>query len=318
MIRPTTLLSRLSDRATGRTPAQPVATESRAGGIQPVAQPPSETALEIPQGPLPDGWLGSILAEGDNAPDKARKGQAGFIHVSSLIGFCSRQHAILRLHTDQPVVRGGITGGHRVMFALGRAAETHVRDSVISARRRDVLGQWSCACGHAKHSGYYPERSCPKCEKRLNRYGEMTLFDNEAKVVGNPDLLLREGRLIVPVEIKSMNKKEWDGLTGPKGDHVFQVVAYARMLKRLRYPVHDKAVIVYVAKDFVFGSPYKEFQVDTENAFLAEQWEQARQAAIEAHSAVETQVLPQRSLCQTHTSSLAKSCACVAQCFSRE
>jgi hypothetical protein len=266
---------------------------------------------------LPDNWLRAILAEGDNAPDRARMGQAGYIHVSSLIGFCSRQHAVLRLHVDQPVIRS-VTGGHRVMWRLGRAAEEHVRDSIIKARRSQVMGEWSCVCGETKHRGYMPDRSCTRCGKRVNRYGEMAVFDTEAKIVGNPDLLLREEGLLVPVEVKSINKKDWEALTAPKGDHVFQVVAYARMLKALNYRMHQHAVIVYVCKDFVFGAPYKEFHVEIDAPHLVAQWEAARQAAMAAHAAVESGVLPPRVLCTSPDSTLAKGCPCMAQCFLRE
>ena len=309
------LLSRLSRIAQPVAPAEPPATAGRAARGAAQGAAPASARSADPY--LPANWLRSILAAGDAQPDRTRRGAEGHIHVSGLIGFCAREHVILRLHSDQPVLNN-VDAGMRIVWALGRAAEHHVRDSVISIRRNDVMGVWRCPCGETKHTGYRPSVNCRRCQKSVHVYGEMTLFDEEAGVSGNPDVLIREGQFIVPVEIKSMNKKEWDTLAAPKGDHVFQVMGYAAILRRLRYPVHRNAIIVYVSKDYMFGSPYKEFQIDTESRSLNAQWERSRQEAIAAHAATASGVIPARTMCQTVDSTRAKTCKCTLQCFSRD
>ena len=264
---------------------------------------------------LPDSFFRDMVDAADRTADTSRSGQDGYIHVSSLIGFCTRRHALLRAD-GSPLLRS-VHGGNRVVWAMGRSAETHVRTQVLSTRRSDALGIWGCPCGREKHRGHFPTKLCPKCERSLSHYGEFTLWDHEAKIVGNPDLVLRQNGVYAVLEIKSMKRDEWKTLTGPKGDHVFQAAFYVDAMRREGFPVYDNVHILYVAKDYVHGSPYKEFVVNTRDAALAAQLQSAREWAMAAHNAVESNVLPTRTLCQQPTSPTAKTCPMVTQCFMR-
>src|SRR6476620_1223887 len=107
---------------------------------------------------LPDNFVKDILDKSDKAPEKSRAGTyKEHVHVSSLAyNFCPRQYAIAI--KEKLSLYESLTGGHRVTFALGRAAEKHVRDGFIeSYGRQNVYAKWECECGNSYREGFFKE-----------------------------------------------------------------------------------------------------------------------------------------------------------------
>lgn len=217
---------------------------------------------------------------------------------------------------DMPMIRS-VTGGHRVMWRVGRAVEKHIREQYIAGRQhQDIFGNWSCRCGAATHTGFYPTRQCNLCETRLYIYDEFPLFDREARIVGNPDLLTRfEGEYVV-VEIKSMTKSQWDALTEPLADHIFQASWYRWLMANLGYPTRKEVVFVYCTKEFKFGVPYKEFHVDVTTPGRVNLILDLRAQVMDLNAHMEAGTVPVREICATPTCTTAKNCPVSATCWS--
>lgn len=215
---------------------------------------------------LSEDFLTALVSAQDARVEAPRTlgNRDGLTHLSSLLNVCPREHVLARrfnISRPEPV-----TGGHRIVWKFGRAVEDHVRDSLLAAReRRGVYGIWKCVCKHTSHQGYYPPAAtCPRCRQGLNHYHEIALIDPDNGVVGSPDMLLVERGWFLPVEVKSMNKEDFDRLTAPVPDHALQVAGYWRILHVLGYRVMPEARLIYVRKEFLWGGRnrvYKEFTI---------------------------------------------------------
>lgn len=265
---------------------------------------------------LAPDFLRQTLDQQDRVPERTRTSIPGYMHVSSLTNMiCPRQYAIL-IREDRPVFRS-VTGGHRVMWNIGRSVETHIRTQYLrGTRRAGVFGKWACPCGDTVRQGFFAkDHRCPNCNKIASVYGEFTLFDHDAKIVGNPDMLVEVQKRFVVVEIKSMTSKQWEDLKNPLGDHIFQAGMYRHMLALNGYQAHTHVAFLYCTKDFKWGSPYKEFHVDVTTPERVRLFENARDYArmLAGHAAAGT--LPPRERCQTTTSKEAQTCPVLASCF---
>ena len=216
---------------------------------------------------------------------------------------------------------------HRLLWKIGRAVEKHIRDTIIDAVDfQGVLGGWQCACEATSYVGEHTEQACPKCQKRCDTYCEISLMDDAAKVAGHPDMLLVVERHVHVMEIKSINKKDFDALEGPLPDHVFQAGSYVKMLKEtvdgLPHPVSDTAIFVYGCKDFSFkGQPYKEYHVAISKNPISKAIKQAWAEAHATHvfKSTQTKGLPPRwAACHCKDTATAKGCPCVVNCFARK
>jgi hypothetical protein len=277
---------------------------------------PRQPQLPNLPAPLPSDLVCSVLDAQDTVPERDRSSQPGYMHVSSLTDMmCPRRYAIL-VREERPIYRS-VTGGHRVMWNIGRSVEAHIRTQYLrGTRRRGVFGKWACPCGEEERMGFYAaDRRCGTCNKPLSVYRELALFDHDAKIVGNPDMLLDYAERLVVVEIKSMNAKQWDEIKNPLGNHVFQAGMYRHLLALNGYQTHNQVSILYCTKDFKWGSPYKEFHVDVTTPERVRLFENARDYArmLAGHAAAGT--LPPRERCDTTTSKEAQSCPVVASCF---
>lgn len=281
------------------TPPAPGAIQRRAG------QP------EMP--PLTGDTFKDILDQEDNRPQRSRIGGNGYVHASSLIGLCARQYALATRYEVE--ITEDVHGGHRVVWAMGRAAERHVRDQFIKARQRQgIYGKWECRCGQTEHIGTVPNFKCGTCDKPLHTYKEAPIFDHDRRIVGNCDLPFFLDRHMVITEIKSMNKKDFEALERPKPDHVHQAKLYHYLYSHNGFRMHEKALVHYVCKDFKWGSPYKTYAIDmhqqgpetmlADALAIAEQLRDARNGR-----------LPERTVCSTPESRAAKKCPVAHLCF---
>lgn len=280
-------------------------------------QPPAPPAgLRRAMPVIPDNYIKETLLRKDTEPQQSRLNHPGYTHVSSLINICVRQYVLAGRYEVQAVER--VTGGHRVMWKMGRAIEDHVRSQFIEGQgRTGIYGVWKCKCGNINHLGMFPSRTCNSCGTEATRYFEPVLHDEENKIVGSPDITFLVGRFyFVPVEIKSMNKADWDALEAPLPDHVAQAAMYRRLYQRKGFTVHDNVKFIYVTKDFKYGDPYKEFQVDCTEPLIVSMVEGMEAAAHSIKVSNEQRLLPPRSVCRSATNSRAKSCPCAHLCFS--
>jgi hypothetical protein len=263
---------------------------------------------------LPEKYLTEVLDAADRVPEKTRAALPGYTHVSSLLGLCPRQLVLMR-REDRPLFNS-VTGGHRVMWRIGRAVETHIRDQFVTARRRrGIIGQWKCRCEETVRVGFHQSVVCPKCNGSTDNYHELPLFNHAAKVVGNPDLLIENNGAVVVVEIKSMNADQFGEITSPIGNHVFQAGMYHDLLPGMGYRPHKQVVIIYCTKQFKYGSPYKEYHVDVTTPALRADRESAVEGAAEVAQAMDADTLPPRTLCSGPTSSMARTCPVVTTCM---
>lgn len=265
---------------------------------------------------LPHDLFKSMLDAEDRAPEKSRKGRPGFLHVSSLIGMCARAQVLSVLHGVE--VHEAVTGQHRVMWKFGRAVEAHVRDTVIRAKNyADVYGVWKCVCGRTEETGFFNRtRICNTCKGKLDVYGELTLYDQEAGIVGNPDLLMRHNGPFVIKEIKSITGDDWNKLEAPLGDHVFQAAMYHHLMKKNGHPVYDEVVIFYTSKHFTkWGSPYKEFHVNVATPHIQQQVTDAVALALSVKVGNAQRAAPPRTVCTVETCTRAKNCPAMNLCF---
>lgn len=284
---------------------------------------------EAPPVPIPEthgeNFVTSKVWSMDAKPETIRGG-AGYIHGSSLIGLCPRRQCLTTL--------AGAAGvkvprsADRLVWAIGRAVEAHIRTQFITAMDRvGVVGVWSCKCGKTKTEGIFVRRSkCEVCRGSLLKYGELSLLDHDARIAGNPDLMyLRPDTLkLRTVEIKSINKKEFDALTAPKADHVTQSMIYRRLAARNEMDVDNSTTIIYGCKDYSFrGSPYREFYVPVlpqHEAQLDRMWADAGavKAFLKGMEEEGTATLPPRlALCTSALTTTAKGCDQCGACFAR-
>lgn len=304
-------MSRLLDFVSGRAPPSQDTVS------------PIRSVVSAPMPVIPQNFMIDILDAMDRAPEVKRLGNGEgdyghYTHVSSLIDICARQHA-LAAHDDR-VIQESVTGGHRVMWAMGRYVEKHIRAQYLKAGGgRNAFGRWKCVCENEEHVGHRPyQRMCLQCKQALDQYHEFTLLDHDNWVKGNPDLLtVFPGEWFVPVEIKSMNKKDFDALTAAKGDHIFQVGHYRRMLALNGFRTHTHGVIVYCVKEFKYGSPYKEFHVDLTTPSVTNIIDASIDVARQLRHSRETGSIPPRTMCAAHSDSRAKQCPFLVSCFSR-
>lgn len=291
---------------------------------------PTDETITAPRGlvprmpDIPEDYIKSTVIRMDTAPQQSRlsgrDGDAhpGYTHVSSLIGVCTRAYALAQRFQVEAVE--SVTGGHRVMWKIGRAVEKHVRTQFIEGQgRQGVYGRWVCLCEGIDHLGMFPARTCQRCGQQATRYKEPVLCDDENKIIGSPDITFLVGRYyFVPVELKSMNKKDWDALTAPLPDHIMQAAMYRDLYKTKNFLVHDKVKFVYTTKDFKWGDPYKEYQIDCTQPHIESLIQDMKDAARAIRVARETRTLPQRTICQTAGNTRAKGCPVAHLCFSMD
>jgi len=301
----------------------------RSRPVQQVADRPS-----IPEGAgisssaptIENDVLKEMLERSDRVPVETRSGGSkqegieGYSHVSSLIGCCEREQ-VISYQYGLPLSEE-VQGAMKVVWALGRAAEKHVKDGIIASRGgMGIYGVWSCRCGGSKVRDLNkPNEShkCTRCGGSLTRYEEPLLVDHTAGVIGSPDITLVERGWYMVIEVKSMNKEQFDKLKEALADHILQAMMYRELYRLAGMQVFPFVKILYVRKDFQWKtkdkSIYKEYRIE------ADEWEGQvqslfRRAGIIARSN-RARTLPRREICDTIDCKKAKSCRRANLCFS--
>lgn len=264
---------------------------------------------------LPENFVKSKLDKEDKTPTQNRAATyTTHVHVSSLAqNFCPRQYAIA-LKEDLALYES-VTGGHKVTWELGRAAEKHVRAGFINQYGlKHIYAQWRCDCKKTVREGFYREISCEECGKPVDIFEEPDIWDDEHGVKGHPDLVFNYRQTLFVMEIKSMNKKDWEALTEPLPTHILQAGMYPRLLRNKGLKVSPVVTFVYVGKEFVWGSPYKEFHVDMSDPKYVKMHDDMLLEAKKIKDYVEKDI-PLERICQTINGSMAKKCPVSFRCF---
>ena len=286
--------------------------------------PPNEPTVSITSNlrrPISEGVnLKNVLDAGDNRHEAPRSGNE-YAHLTSLVNACARK--LVLMDQGNTPVHQRVTGGHRVMWKMGRFIERHIRDTYIREAGTDaVMGLWTCRCGETVTRPMIGSLlpTCSVCSSMASRYMEYTVKDHEYLIAGNPDLIVleRDGALTV-VEIKSMNGPDFNELEAPLGAHSIQAAAYRRLLLTLGHNVSDRVVVLYCTKLFVFGSPYKEFVVDPHSPVIQNSLEDIWRVAALRRDYRSNGLPPKRPSCDRSgfNAKPAVSCPLVAECFAR-
>ena len=207
----------------------------------------------------------------------------------------------------------------KIVWALGRAAESHVRKSLIDALgKHKFYGKWSCKCGSTTHKGTYSKVHCNSCNSHTNIYNEFTILDDGYLISGNPDLIFIDDNTMTIIEIKSINKKDFDKLEAPVMNHAIQSSRYVYLLRRLGFKVNTESKVIYVCKDYLFGVPYKEYSIDTSLPRYKLPFDEEIEQLLKFNSYRTTNEIPKRELCNSALSPMAKKCPSCNSCFSRD
>lgn len=281
---------------------------------QPIERTVEPEQVEQPR--LPADWITDMLNRQDAVPEHGRAGRGNYIHVSSLVDLCARQYYLARRYqVDRPE---RITGGHQTTFAIGRALEAHVKRHIMADRSLGgIWGMWACACGHSRGIGLHrTDRTCERCGRPMDRYEEPVLRDEEYRIIGRPDVTLHEGRAFkVVLEIKSMARDRWDRLTAPLADHMLQALMYRWLYQRQGYAVYDHVILLYITKDFRYGSPYKEFHAHADHDHHRLMVDDALALAVQVRDAVQEDRPPPRERCERPDCAAARNCPVASLCF---
>lgn len=278
---------------------------------------------EIKRAPNTDEVYGDAIRSSKVHTRPMRSGD--YLHVSDLIHRCVRARALLELN-QITMPRQTITLSDRMTFAMGDAIHDEAKALAREGSPNLVWGKWSCKCGYLQHEDpctfaeVEPEE-CPHCRTAVDRYQEVSIFDDEFGIVGNPDLLfwLPRQQAFHVSEIKSIADAQWKELRRPKPEHILQVVFYWLLCRRKGMPVTDQVSIIYFTKGWLFGnqSNYKEFLVDPQAELhrLDDMITDAK-AYKAAKAAVSDMTLLPVKTCATSDAKPAKSCGACELCFS--
>lgn len=269
-----------------------------------------------------EGYITQAVLSMDSIPETVREGK-GYMHGSSLIGICPRKVVLANIDPSTNVQKA--MSGMRIMWALGRAAEHHVRTQFILAKNfKGIIGHWKCNCGESMTTGLFDSgRKCHICRSKHTHYNEMPLMDHANRVVGNPDMLYfrPDNQKVRVVEIKSIRKVGFDTLETAEPNHIMQAAIYRRLAMVNDFDVDDTVTIFYVCKDF---SPkvYNEYHVKITDSITKQvdlMFADAKKVTefLTARENGGKPELPEKlKVCSSISSTTAKNCPRCTLCFS--
>lgn len=195
------------------------------------------------------------------------------IHATDVYTFCPRRFIIAKAVGANPRVYAPISSPTVLTFKIGEAIEDILIESVKSANK--LFGQWKCkVCGETYIGSNVFE--CVSCNSKHVEYLGVTVKDNSTyiPIVGNIDIVYLSGftNKAHIIECKSIGfsnnpNYNFDALTSPILEHVYQVNTYMYLLSNVKTEFHNLvkfdtkvAYIIYVSK-LHRNSPVKMFKV---------------------------------------------------------
>lgn len=284
-----------------------------------------DESAQVVRAPNTDTVYGDAIRSMRVQPRALRGGD--YLHVSDLISRCVRARAIVAEYDLDPP-RQTLSLSDVMTFAMGDAIHDAAKALARDGAPHMIWGKWSCKCKFLKHdepclySEIDQEEECPHCLSKVDNYHEVSFFDDEYGVVGNPDLIFYIARTSAfhVNEIKSISHDQWKDLARPKPEHVMQVVWYWMLMHRQGKRMTDRCSIIYYTKGWLFGSQinYKEFIIKPEDEIrrLADQIEDAKayKAHRESLDTDDVAPLPVRT-CSSPETKDAKACVACGICF---
>lgn len=240
----------------------------RNGGIMPRSTTETYFGSEVVSFPKDASPVSEILDKAKVNGRAAR--QTEYLHVSDLLGKCIRRIAIVE-SLKLPQRSQGLSMTDSLTFAQGDAIHDVIKHRISIGGPKHLWGRWKCRCGSTvtEHPSVLSEVdltvTCSACKQPTVSYVEVSMRDDEFKVVGNPDVVLfmSEFKALYVAELKSISHDLWKDLVRPQPEHVMQVVFYWLLMRRKGYRLLDKVSVVYATKGWMFsGSPIKEFVLD--------------------------------------------------------
>lgn len=266
-------------------------------------------------------------------------------NVSDLMHQCPKFYTLILEQPEENRDFKFVNSSDRILWALGRAAETHVRAQYAAAKNyQGIFGVWH----HPNNETVESKTGLLEQSDLLSfggepLYKEYRVTNSQYELTGSPDFLpeipmqipgTKENYLMV-YEFKSIKgkatdtakEKGFDDLEEAKPDHCYQPSLYARLAQQdslLAGKVYPwKVGVVYVRKEYMFERediiPYKEFHVDTQDSVISSHVDGLLEVASAIKHYRKTRIHPDaHKLCQSVYSKHAKKCPLANKCFSQE
>jgi len=265
-----------------------------------------------------DVSLVQMLESNDRLQDEDRAKEK-YHHASALVSGCPRAQALVKLGLSD--LRRPIRSADRLVWAIGRAVEHHIRISLIQKIGLEkVYGKWTCLCGSKQHTGFgVAGKQCNQCQHEVNVYGEPDFLDEDYLISGHPDFLYQIGGKLRVVEIKSKKKELFDALQSAEADHIGQAGTYRKMGEVMALPMDNRFTVLYGCKDYSFkGSVYKEYHYSSDMPQVEIAVNNVWSNASSINSATAKALPKKLSACGSVNSARAKQCFACGPCFSRQ
>lgn len=214
------------------------------------------------------------------------------IHVTDLYDFCARRYVLAQRHKIAINVDKKFPPAMNVTFRLGQKMETMVLESLQSC----LFGDFS---------------TCPTCG--TIRYNP-PLFQysvGDFIITGHVDAVVSYGDKLFILEIKSMDKDQFNNLTEPSLKYMWQLMSYLYLKKKKRIKdISDVGFLVYLSKGYN-TKPVKVFPIEMDTPFLRH-----IRGVMRELKTLSKRKLPKR-ICTTDLYPLAKECPVKDICFGR-
>lgn len=246
------------------------------------------------------------------------------IHASMLTSptaFCPREVVLSKLLGRKP--KDEYVGfAMQVAFDNGQALHELLRETWLASI---AVGTWVClGCKTEVPFSKKPKGPCGVCDRNLWRYKEETFRSQTTGATGSLDVLLDLGMgKHTMVEVKSMDKDQFNELKAPLAEHRARTNVYMFLVKDSGRPEAERintdvAKILYISKGFGqknedgYVSPFKEYDVYYQEATAMPYINKAKAVHIYR---TEGGPIPGQ-ICATAFTTRAKSCCCPVECFS--
>lgn len=255
-----------------------------------------------------------------------------YVHVSDLLKnradnrFCIREH-VLRYYDKPTRSKGTVPPKMSLLWDTGNLIGDYVVVKKLIEKSPDlgklVWGDWECdSCGNISRFCYrddaYGATGC-SCGCTRFHYKEVDLREDDVRLVGHPDLLIRltDGTIII-YEIKTIDRADIDftSINRPLGDHHMQVSYYYYLLKKRGFKVSKRVRFLYIDRDISNLYREKPFVELVEDALSVARVQSGIDTCKLAVSHIQSRTLPDR-ICDSPTCTRATKCTVVASCFTR-
>ena len=254
------------------------------------------------------------------------------VHASELTHdereFCPRFYALADV-TKAKLPDRWLSTSESVTFAMGK----WLQDQVVHwfAEMGRAVGHWVCVSCNQLHEFQLRPVKCKSCGSRVFKPEEVRFVSAKSGASCGVDMLINTGKpLLVPVEIKTMDKDVFKALVAPLAEHRLRTTLYLRIIAESGHHWANRvdtsmAHVLYVSKGgfgcadpqlktwdiYEHFSPFKSYEVPR-NDKLAEP--QSRLARV-VKQFREGKVGMPAGVCPTAMTKRAKICPLCKACF---